>query len=110
VILSLRCPDAMPRFTGEPGLHVLKDQAGQATCLVEVSEKSPAEYTPPEKAGVRGWIEAGAARRTYDAVAKQVTDPALDVKLSFADRNFEAAVLEAIDLSMNEAAWEAMGG
>jgi ATP-dependent Clp protease ATP-binding subunit ClpA len=109
IFLTIRCANAAARFESEPGLHVVKDNAGEATCRVEAVTTPLDRYAPPDAVGTRGWITPGPTRRGYDLKNRVLHDPNLGDE-PFANVPLEQALLRSIEFAMNETVWAAIEG
>jgi ATP-dependent Clp protease ATP-binding subunit ClpA len=99
--LVIHAPGALPRFTGEGGLHVFRTQQGNGCCLVDTSERGWQEYTPPSGMDRRGNIGQQERRRTYDFVHETLEDPRLPGKLYANADCLPEALAQALQQSLN---------
>lgn len=67
------------RWSGEAGLHVLRGDSGESTCLVVVPEAAFHEYQPPREIDRPGaWRKLGApVCRTFEPAFRRVRDAVL---------------------------------
>jgi hypothetical protein len=108
LVLHMRCPNALPRMQDEPGLHLMKDNNGEATCYVELVDAGPIDkYKPPTAAGTRGWIVPGVPVRTYDLKNRRLDDPAYG-KLDYLNRSLDDLLLECLNARLTRTVWEAL--
>jgi hypothetical protein len=94
--LVIHATGALPRFVGEGGLHVFRASQANGNCLVDTSERSWHEYTPPSGMDRRGNIGQQERRRTYDFVHETIEDPLLPGKICATVASLPAALAEAL--------------
>jgi hypothetical protein len=97
LMLNIRASAALPRFSGEAGLHRFRTAQTDGNCLVDTSAAGWREYQPPSDMDRRGTIGSQERRRSYDLVNGILEDARLPGKLYANLDNLPVVLASALD-------------